>query len=237
MLKSMGWLTAAAALGLGCVVLADEKPADAQDPAALFATLDKNQDGQLSTDEIAADNKRLFERLLRLGDKNADGRLTADEFTAALKPDEPAETPPVDAKQARRFARDMFERLDANGDKKIATSEVPEPRRERFQQLIDRGDKDGDGALDEKEFLRAFAAAAAARKSDEPKSESKSKSKSAAAKSESEKSESAKVEPAKTKPAKPAKTGAKKRPRAPGRAALQTHGPQWRRQADGRGSA
>ena len=41
----------------------------------LFKRLDKNQDGQISADEIDDERKRLFERLLREGDKNQDGKI------------------------------------------------------------------------------------------------------------------------------------------------------------------
>jgi len=39
----------------------------------LFAELDANKDGQLTAEEIPADKKRLFERLLRRCDKTATG--------------------------------------------------------------------------------------------------------------------------------------------------------------------
>ncbi len=143
-------------------VQADEKPAaQGPDPSALFGQLDANQDGQLSADEIPADRKGLFERLLRNADENGDGKLSAEEFAAGLKSRErpkPAggsggEGPPVPER--------MFKRLDANHDGKVTLDEVPEPRREMFKRLLARGDKNGDQALDEQEFVQAFAGFAA----------------------------------------------------------------------------
>jgi len=54
----------------------------------------------------------------------------------------------------------MFARLDANRDGKVSLSEVPEEGRERFQTLLTRGDKDGDGALTKVEMTAAIQAMA-----------------------------------------------------------------------------
>jgi Ca2+-binding EF-hand superfamily protein len=220
--KSIGWLLAVPAWCLIAAVCAeanaaDGKPSDSKpsdsgpDAAALFATLDKNHDGQLTGDEVSDEHKRLFERLVRIADKNSDGRLSSEEFAEGLKPRQHAEAPVPEGKDGRRFAHAMFERLDVNGDGKVVLKEVPDERRERFKQLISKGDKDGDGALNEKEFMRAFADIAEARKED-AKPEAKSGAsknepdKGEAAKTEPAKSESAKDEVAKSEPAKPGKT-------------------------------
>ncbi|HEY2147421.1 MAG TPA: EF-hand domain-containing protein, partial [Pirellulales bacterium] len=60
-------------------------PADSNDPSGLFDRLDANHDGQLTADEIPAEKKGLFMRLLRLAGKPADGKLSRDEFIAQLK--------------------------------------------------------------------------------------------------------------------------------------------------------
>jgi Ca2+-binding EF-hand superfamily protein len=162
----VGWSIAAAR--------ADDKPATgapdanapgtgAQDSGAMFAELDKNKDGQLTGDEIPEDKKRLFERLLRVADKNSDGKLSAEEFAAGLKPRQQggAAASPADlqtGKGERKGLERLFKRADTNGDGKITLDEVPEERRERFKKLIARGDKDGDGMLNEQEFTAAIAA-------------------------------------------------------------------------------
>ncbi len=129
--------------------------------ADLFSQLDTNQDGQLTADEVPDDKKSLFERLVRLGDGNGDGKLAAEEFAAGLaggKPSEAAGEKPQ--RPARPGARQrpgpeqLFTRLDANKDGKVALDEVPEERRERFAKLIALADKDGDNALSLEEFSR-----------------------------------------------------------------------------------
>ncbi len=141
---------------------ADEKPtAEGPDPSALFGQLDANQDGQLSADEIPADRKGLFERLLRNADKNGDGKLSAEEFAAGLKSRERPKPAGGPGGEGRPAPERMFKRLDANHDGKVTLDEVPEPRREMFERLLARGDKNGDGALDEQEFVQAFAGIAA----------------------------------------------------------------------------
>ena len=50
----------------------------AESRAALFDKLDANHDGQITSDEVPEESRRLFERLLRRGDKNGDGKLTRE---------------------------------------------------------------------------------------------------------------------------------------------------------------
>jgi Ca2+-binding EF-hand superfamily protein len=142
----------------------DDEPAATKpggaDPAAMFAELDSNKDGQLTPDEVPEERKRLFDRLVRLGDKNGDKQLTSEEFSAGLQgrsetPDEPRPDRP--SREGRPGGGRFFERLDANGDGKVSPDEVPEERRDGFEKLVQRGDKDGDGALDKQELAAAFA--------------------------------------------------------------------------------
>jgi len=150
---------------LALPAVADEPSSDAPDASALFTQLDTNKDGQLATDEIPDDRRSLFDRLVRIGDQNNDGKLNAEEFAAglaggrqkALSPKAPSgsERSNPEGRDGRPGPARLFERLDANGDGKVALDEVPEPGRERFQQLLARADKDGDGAVTRREFAAA----------------------------------------------------------------------------------
>lgn len=155
------------AIGLAALALlvyfptarADEPASQAPDAGGLFKQLDENDDGLLASDEIPEDRKTLFDRLLRKGDENSDGKLSAEEFAAALSGggdsnDEPSERqrPARPDRGDRPEPGAFFARLDANGDGKVELDEVPEPGRERFEKLIARADKDGDGALSREEF-------------------------------------------------------------------------------------
>jgi hypothetical protein len=49
----------------------------------------------------------------------------------------------------------LFARLDADGDRQLVASEFVGPFAERSRQLIRRGDRNGDGQLNRREFLDA----------------------------------------------------------------------------------
>jgi Ca2+-binding EF-hand superfamily protein len=82
-----------------------------------------------------------FDQLLRLLDTDRDGRISADEH--------------------RRGARDMFRRMDRDGDGKVTVEEMDAVRRglddaegasrDRLREV----DRDGDGVLGEEEHLAA----------------------------------------------------------------------------------
>jgi Ca2+-binding EF-hand superfamily protein len=50
-------------------------------------------------------------------------------------------------------AEQLFGRLDANGDQKLTLEEAPPMFADRFAEMIERGDRDGDKQLTKKEFL------------------------------------------------------------------------------------
>jgi Ca2+-binding EF-hand superfamily protein len=70
-----------------------DRPSSAEDQAALFDRLDANHDGQITSDEVPEEHRRLFERLLRRADKNGDGKISREEFMAAQSEDRPAGPP------------------------------------------------------------------------------------------------------------------------------------------------
>ena len=109
---------------------------DGMSAADLFAKLDKNSDGKVTQSETTGPQQTLFKRALRVADGNEDGALNKDEFAKAVSDPEPVELP--GANMADRMASFDVSRLDRNGDGNVALDEVPEPMRDRFEQLLDR---------------------------------------------------------------------------------------------------
>jgi hypothetical protein len=124
------------------------------DASALFASLDANQDGRVTTAEAGKSHARLFARLLRTSD-DGDGVLTADEFAAALTPLRVEKT--LVTKQGSRLPGSdalivLLARMDADGDRRIEAAEVPATLRDTFQRMVDFADADKNGTLDTREL-------------------------------------------------------------------------------------
>ena len=143
------------AAAAGVAWAADAKSAGSAD---LFERLDANHDGSVAADEVTADNRSLFERLVRRGDKNDDKALSKQEFLDALVPSrperelvakEPANPPQADA------VRYMLLKLDANQNARIESDEVPKQSRAIFETLMERLDNNNDGMLDRQELSRS----------------------------------------------------------------------------------
>lgn len=139
-------------MGAFCVTAAhaDEASDAAQE---MFQKLDTNADGVLQPAEVTEQQRKFFERLVRLGDDNKDGALTAAEFQAALKPQPPA-TAPVqngNAAERRQQVEQMFARMDRNGDGKVTLEELPEQALTRLKSVFERLGKD---ELTKDDFLR-----------------------------------------------------------------------------------
>jgi Ca2+-binding EF-hand superfamily protein len=143
------------------------EPGPGGPPGGLFAVLDTDHDGQLSTSEIVAAGSVL----LRM-DRNGDSRLTPDEvFTRTGgpppgaprgegrpfdRPREPGGPPragdrPPGGPGPEAF-RERLREADRNGDGKLSKDEAPDQLKENF----DRADANGDGVLDETELRAAF---------------------------------------------------------------------------------
>jgi len=143
--------------------------------AGLFAALDTDRNGELSTAEIVASGTTL----LKL-DRNSDGKLTPDEIFAGPpggpppgrpegrpgvgQPGNPPGPPNPERRPGQRGLgglnpeafREQLKRSDTNGDGKISKEEAPALIKERF----DRIDQNSDGFIDEtevREMLRRMA--------------------------------------------------------------------------------
>ena len=93
----------------------------------LLREVDTNGDGRITQAEIDAAVNARFARF----DANGDGRLSLDEFTALW------------ADLTRPVTVRAFQFMDPNGDGSITKAEVDE----RFGRLVQRFDRNGDGAL------------------------------------------------------------------------------------------
>ena len=62
-----------------------------------------------------------------------------------------AQEPPADGDKSSR-GKELFAKLDANGDGQLEASEVPEQQQRLFERLVRTSDKNGDGKLSAEEF-------------------------------------------------------------------------------------
>jgi hypothetical protein len=80
-------------------------------------------------------------------------RLEKSQGTAADRFDQ--QRPMLENLRDPSQARVIFKELDANGDGKIASGEVPEPFEPQLERLLRFADRDRDNRLSEREFLTA----------------------------------------------------------------------------------
>jgi Ca2+-binding EF-hand superfamily protein len=122
-------------------------------PGGLFAALDTDKDGQLSTAEIVAAGTTLMKF-----DRNGDGKLTPEEIFgpgAGPPPARPADGAPPSARPGeprpgvgRPGGGFSLEAFDKDKDGKISKEEAPDRLKERFEQV----DSNSDGFIDQAEF-------------------------------------------------------------------------------------
>jgi Ca2+-binding EF-hand superfamily protein len=134
-------------------LVADEIPERFQDAFdRMLERADEDKDGLLSTRELAQGGPRLgiiaTAAARRLGiDVAAElAKLSPKERQAMERMD--AYARPGELMADPEQAAELFARLDANGDGRVAADEAPEG----LVQLVRRGDRDGDGQLSKGEF-------------------------------------------------------------------------------------
>src|SRR5262249_5307922 len=139
---------------LASLSLAAEPPSAGN--AELFGRLDANHDGVVTPEEIAAENRPLFERLVRKADTNHDGSLSKDEFLNALIPN-PTDKP-IEEKQSTSAQADavryLLLTLDKNQNGVIEADEIPRDIGPGFEFLMDRLDANKNGRLERYELAR-----------------------------------------------------------------------------------
>jgi Ca2+-binding EF-hand superfamily protein len=139
------------------VLAAQNRPPEFQGPVSpIAAALDTNHDGSLSAAEI-----RSSTAALTTVDRNGDGQLTSDELRPAFgrggrRGRGDAGERGGDAGTAPDDLADTLMAFDRNSDGKLARAEVPE----RFQGLFERADADKDGALTKDELKQSATATA-----------------------------------------------------------------------------
>jgi Ca2+-binding EF-hand superfamily protein len=125
--------------------------------AALFDRLDADHNGSIAADEVAAENRKLFDRLLRRADADHDQALTRKEFLASLvptRPEKPMEEKEPSTVPGANAVRYLLLTMDTNRNARIEKDEVPKELKGSLATLIERADRNGNGSLERQELSR-----------------------------------------------------------------------------------
>ena len=142
----------------------DESKSASAGNAELFDRLDANHDESIAADEVSAESRQLFDRLVRRGDKNQDQALSREEFLASLAPTRPAK--PLEAKEPSTVpqanaVRYLLLTMDKNHNARIEKDEVPRELAGAADSMIERMDRNNNGALERQELSRGGGAMSA----------------------------------------------------------------------------
>jgi Ca2+-binding EF-hand superfamily protein len=137
------------------------------DVKAAFKMFDRNGDGALSKEELAAAMKSSGESysdievnaIFSLGDVDGDGEITLEEFVALMKPS----AAQVLQKLSKNFknlsdVKEAFKKIDTNHDGLLSKQEMLSSAGNRFDAeeidaIFQLGDVNGDGEIDMSEFI------------------------------------------------------------------------------------
>lgn len=136
-------------------------PPPKPDPAKLFAAIDADSNGEVSTSELTdilgSNRSEDVSALLSSLDADGNGTVSQNEFTSSV---ESVLTQLRD--QAGAFGmppppppEDAFTTLDANGDGSVSQTELSDAFSARAEDFMARFDTNGDGTLSESELIDA----------------------------------------------------------------------------------
>jgi len=131
----------------------DALMADPEQAGQLFNRLDSNGDKRLTADEAPGPLAERFAAMLARGDRDGDEKLSKKEFLELARHFAAYQNADPETPQSRQIARQLVERFDSDGDKRLSREEAPR----RLDRAFDRIDGDGDDTLDAAE-LAAMAA-------------------------------------------------------------------------------
>merc|ERR1719431_974439 len=128
-----------------------------------FKKLDKNNDGQISKQEMASAglSGQEVDAIFKLGDANGDGEIDIDEFIGVLCPSAGAVVFKISQVfKGKEGAAAAFSKIDINGDGLISKQEMSSAviggsklSKTEVDAIFKLGDTNGDGEIDMEEFL------------------------------------------------------------------------------------